>query len=134
MWNRAVAWRIAWGDARKIHPNLDFNSNDFRTYLAGRAEDYSFRMSDTSAAYWQKGVLSIPTQFWAYNARMLETMIGDTFTTEQKVRLILGQSLLYGSAGVPMGHTSANKLRNIRVRLQNLIQLLVSLIVVSLII
>lgn len=101
-WNRAVAWRIAWGETRDKFPNLAIKSNDFQRELAGRAEEYSFSMSEQSSAAWQKGITSIPTQFWAYSARVMEAMIGKTFTPQQKARLILGQTLLYGSAGIPV--------------------------------
>lgn len=110
-WNRAVAWRIAWGETREKFPELAFNSSDFRAKLAGRAEEYAFNMSEQSAAYWQKGLLSLPTQFWAYNARMMEAMLGKTFTGEQKARLILGQTLLYGTAGLPVAPFISEKIK-----------------------
>ncbi len=100
VWNRAVAWRIAWGEVKD--KGLTVGSKDFQREVAGRAEDYAFGMSEQSAAYWQKGLLSIPTQFWAYNARMLEAMLGKTFTPQQRARLIIGQTLMFGSAGIPM--------------------------------
>lgn len=102
VWNRAVAWRIAWGETKEKLPGLAVTSNDFQRELAGRAEEYAFSMSEQSGAAWQKGITSIPTQFWAYQARMLEAMFGKTFTGEQRVRLMLGQTLLYGAAGVPI--------------------------------
>jgi hypothetical protein len=99
-WNRMVAWRIAWDETRKA--GLKAGTPEFAAKLAGRAEEYSFNMSRESQAWWQKGVLSIPTQFWAYNARMLEAMTVGNFTTAQKLRLLASQSLLYGSAGIPV--------------------------------
>lgn len=102
LWNRMVAWRIAWGETRDAFPQLATNSKEFLAEVAGKSEEFAFSMSDQSAAAWQKGITSIPTQFWAYNARMLEAMFGKTFTTEQKLRLVLGQSMLYGAAGVPI--------------------------------
>lgn len=110
-WNRAVAWRIAWGETREKFPELAFNNSDFRAKLAGRAEEYAFNMSEQSAAHWQKGLLSIPTQFWAYNARMAEAMLGKTFTGEQRARLAIGQFLLYGSAGIPVLPAISEKIK-----------------------
>jgi len=98
-WNRIVAWRIAWDEV--MQQGLKPGSPEFAAKLAGRAEEFSFNMSRESQAWWQKGLLSIPTQFWAYNARMLEAMTVGNFTAEQKFRLFLSQSLLYGSAGIP---------------------------------
>ena len=101
-WNRTVAYKAAWSDAVAKYGKDAYKSNDFIRYVAGRAEDYSFRMSEQSAAYWQKGLLSIPTQFWAYNARMLEVMLGKEFSGAQRARLVMGQTLLYGTAGIPV--------------------------------
>ena len=99
-WNRIVAWRIAYDEA--IQSGLKKGSPEFAAALAGRAEEYSFNMSRESQAWWQKGLLSIPTQFWAYNARMLEAMTVGNFTPAQKMRLVASQTLLYGSAGLPI--------------------------------
>ena len=110
-WNRTVAYKMAWSDAVERYGAKAYKSNDFIRYVAGRAEDYSFRMSEQSAAYWQKGLLSIPTQFWAYNARMLEMMLGKEFTGAQKARLVLGQTLLYGTAGIPVAPYVAEKIK-----------------------
>ena len=107
VWNRIVAQRIAWNDAMKATGGK-WLSDQFKDLFAGRAEDYAFGMSKQSGAAWQRGIASIPTQFWAYNARMLEAMLpsalggSKAFTAAQKTRLIIGQSLLYGSAGFPM--------------------------------
>jgi len=99
-WNRIVAWRIAWDETTKA--GLKPNTPEFAAKLAGRAEEFSFNMSRESQAWWQKGLLSIPTQFWAYNARMLEAMTVGNFTPAQKMRLLASQTLLYGSAGIPV--------------------------------
>jgi hypothetical protein len=104
MWNRATAWQVAWKETRERFPTLKLDSAEFSRRLMGRAEEYSFSMSEQSSAWWQHGVMSIPTQFWAYNMRMLEAMSNiifpGTFTRAQAARLIVGQSLLYGSAGL----------------------------------
>lgn len=104
-WNRMIAWRIAWDEAKGAGHKI--GSPEFAAKLAGRADDYAMNMTRESRAYWQKGVLSIPTQFWAYNARMIEAMMpkswgGSNFTGAQKRRLALFQTLFYGTAGVPL--------------------------------
>lgn len=102
MWNRAIAYHIAWKETRGAFPELGTKSPEFLRKVAGRAEDYSFGMSEQSGAVWQKGLLSVPTQFWAYQARMMEALLGKTFTPEQRLRLAIGQTLLWGSAGLPV--------------------------------
>lgn len=112
VWNRAVAFKIAWAETRKKFPGLSFeDSAAFNNHLLGRSEDYAFRMSTSSKAWWQSGLMSIPTQFWAYNARMLEMMVGDALTTPQKIRLFMGQGFLYGSAGLPMASFATEYLK-----------------------
>lgn len=102
VWNRGVAFRIAWEETRRKFPNLKHTDDKFKTYLAGRAEDYSLGMSNASAAEWQQGFAAIPTQFWAYNVRMMEAIMGNRFTPAQRMRLLAGQIALYGAAGFPL--------------------------------
>lgn len=109
--NRTVAWRIAWDEARTKLSGVDAMSPAFQREVAGRAEKYSFSMSSQSAAWWQKGVLSVPTQFWAYNVRMMEAMLGGEFTKAQRVRLVIGQTLLYGSSGLPVMSYVTDKIK-----------------------
>lgn len=98
-WNRLVAYRIAWGEA--MTKGLKPNQPDFDSFILKTADDYSFNMTSESAAYWQKGILSIPTQFWAYNMRMMDAMFGTRFTPAQRARLI-GMNLgMAGAAGIP---------------------------------
>jgi hypothetical protein len=101
-WNRSVAWHMAWKTVKEEAPRLSWKSNEFLTKVAGRAEDFSFNMGEASKSWWQRGVLSVPTQFWAYNARVMEAIFGKQFSLEQKARLVIGQFLLYGTAGVPI--------------------------------
>lgn len=105
--NRSVAYRIAWGEVsgtytRNLSGPIIPDRAEFLRKVAGRAEEYAFSMSRESSASWQQGLMSIPTQFFSYQARMLEAMLGPQFTLPQKLRLIAGQGLLYGSFGVPV--------------------------------
>jgi len=102
LWNRSVAMHVAWKETREMFPNLSTKSADFIRRWEGRAEEYGMNMSRESQAWWQRGIMSIPTQFWAYQARMLEAMLGNTFTPAQRLRLAIGQTVMYGSAGLPL--------------------------------
>jgi hypothetical protein len=99
--NRSVAWNIAWQEAKAAMPNVPVSSPEFLNRISLEADRYSFFMTKESEAWWQRGLLSVPTQFFGYQARMLEAMFGKSFTAKQKIRLIAQQSLLYGTAGVP---------------------------------
>lgn len=97
-WNQSVAYGIAWREARA----QTFASKAERNaYIAMRTEDYSFNMKRESAASWQRGAASIPTQFWAYNMRMMEALAGKKFSPSQRGRLLLMQFGLSGIYGVP---------------------------------
>ncbi|MCE2973877.1 MAG: hypothetical protein LW852_10545 [Sediminibacterium sp.] len=97
--NQSVAYGIAWREARgqKFASKAERNA-----YVAMRAEDYSLSMKRESAASWQRGLMSIPTQFWAYNMRMMEALVGKQFTPSQKIRLGLMQFGLSGAYGIPV--------------------------------
>lgn len=101
--NRGVAARVAWGEA--MERGLKPGTSELRDYFLKRTDDYSFNMMNASAAQFQHGLLSIPTQFWAYGFRMMEAMTGfggKTFTARQRFQLIASQFLLAGTAGIPL--------------------------------
>lgn len=111
VWNRMTAWQIAWkeqlGSTGSNIPMVTGRASprigtDFMRKVALRADDYSLNMMQQSSAAWQHGIASIPTQFWAYNARMLEALLGKQFTPAQKMRLLAAQTFFYGAAGAPL--------------------------------
>jgi hypothetical protein len=98
-YNRLVAFRIAWDET--IAKGLKPGQEGFNASLLKLADDYSLNMTHESAAYWQKGVLSLPTQFWSYNVRMMDALLGSRFTAKQKARLLFVNMAMAGTAGVP---------------------------------
>ena len=101
--NRMTAFRAAWDDAiAKYGDNIDnIDMGEVLNEVQGNAEKFSFSMSRSSQAWWQQGITSIPTQFFAYQARMFEMMFGNQLTRGERARLMISQSILYGAAGVP---------------------------------
>jgi hypothetical protein len=108
-YNRLVATQIGWKIAREKLPNAKATDREFTRLVADHSSTLFFNMTTASRAWWQTGVLSVPTQFIAYQAKMLENLLPKTFggnpyvTTRQRFGLLAGQALLYGSAGVPFG-------------------------------
>jgi hypothetical protein len=98
--NRSVAGRIAWEELKE--QGVKLGSAEFRERFVGLADDYSMNMTSESSASFQKGLWSIPTQFWGYNVRMMDAMFGSRFTKAQRTRLILSQFGLFGAGGVPV--------------------------------
>lgn len=108
LWNRVVAYRSAWEHTKGLYPDINkVTQDEFLNRVAGRAEDLAMSMSRTSQANWQQGLASLPTQFWAYQARMLEAMAGAVtgkgrFTRQESFNLILSQMFMFGAAGIPL--------------------------------
>ena len=102
-WNRIVGRHIAWQRVRKALPDLDYNSPEFHNRFATMRDDFSLNMTRESQAAWQQGILGLPTQFWSYQARMLELMGSKRITHSERARLMLGQLFFFGSSGVAGG-------------------------------
>lgn len=106
--NRTVAWQLGWKDIRKTSPELAMDSPEFVQAVKLRAADFAMNMRHASSAAWQKGAISIPTQFLSYQARLLENMLpkvfggNPRFSGQQKFRLAISQAFLYGTAGLPI--------------------------------
>lgn len=108
-WNRTIAFHIAWKDVMKANPALKTGSQAFMEKVMARSETLSMNMTEASSAAWQKGLASIPTQFWAYQIRMMENIVegfvkggkGNSLTRMEAFRLMTGQYIAYGTAGLP---------------------------------
>lgn len=107
--NKATAWGLAWRRWRKANPKGDPLSKDAMSEMVGMADDFSLNMTAQGAAYWNTHPLtSLPTQFRAYHARMIETLLGagtkgGRLSKSDRARFALGQIVLYGSSSVPYG-------------------------------
>jgi len=69
----------------------------------------TMNMSRASAAAWQKGWMSIPTQWLSYQAKLMESIFfSRELTGLERARLAATQVLFFGAAGVPMGSYIVN--------------------------
>jgi hypothetical protein len=64
--------------------------------LLQRADLLSGNMTRASNAAWQQGFASVPTQFFAYQARIAEQLLGKRLTTAEKMKVLGAYSLIYG--------------------------------------
>lgn len=99
---RLTAWATAYHEWRIANPDAVFNAAAKAKVLA-RSDDMTVNMTRASKATWQQGIFSIPTQFWAWNARNMELMIGrwqNGLSMADRAKLVGMNSLLYG---VPIG-------------------------------
>jgi len=75
-----------------------------------RSNNLMLNLQRANRATWQKGILSLPTQFLQISTKTMETLLGmnKNFTAAERAQIFLGQILLYGAAGVPLGTMGAN--------------------------
>ena len=105
--NRITGYGIAWRRWKTANPTRKID-DIARGEILKIADTFTLNMTKASAAWWQKGILSVPTQFLSYQARMLEFMLphavggSKAIQGPEKIRLLLGQFFLYGTAGVPL--------------------------------
>lgn len=74
-----------------------------------RADELSFEMGKMNRARWQKGVLSLPTQFLQIFGKTIENMLpavglkgSGNFSQKQALFMFAGIAALYGAAGNPI--------------------------------
>ncbi len=117
--NRLTAFQIAWRDARKQFPDVKPDNPQFLRYLMIKADDLSFNMTRASQRAWQRGAWGLATRFQSYNASVIEQMLpakiggNPRWTPEQRARLVLGQFLLFGAAGIPGAHLLSEGIQSI---------------------
>lgn len=93
---RATAWNAAYRNWRKANPSAVFDEKAIAANL-DRADLLNVNMSAASNAPWQKNkLLSVPTQFWGYQVRLAEQMLGKRLTPLEKAKMMLTHSALYG--------------------------------------
>lgn len=81
--------------------------------ITKRSLVYSMNLNRANRAHWQKGVLSIPTQFLQITSKFMENMaysikgVGK-WTPWEKAKIMTGQVALFGAAGIPFGDWAVN--------------------------
>jgi hypothetical protein len=105
---RLMATNVAYREFRKAYPVLDTSTESgFRImdeFITQRADALTMNMTRASAAWWQQGFMSLPTQWLSYNAKLTESIFfGRNLSGAEKLRLGLAQILFFGGAGIPLG-------------------------------
>jgi len=100
---RIVSYAAAWTEFKTANPGKPVD-RFAKARILQRAKDMTFNMSRDSNSRWQKGNLSVLTQFWSYQARIAETLWdgglfkdGKKLTRAEKLRLMGTMSTLYGA-------------------------------------
>ena len=96
---RRTAWNAAYYKWRKANPTAKFDNNAMIQVLS-RADFTTNTMGRNAKAAWNSGWPAVPTQFWNWNARMLDNFLGTRMTAKERARLVATHSVLYG---IPVG-------------------------------
>jgi hypothetical protein len=118
--NRITAFGVARREALdKVNDGtLEAGSDAYHTYIQGRTSALTMNMISGSEAWWQGNKFtSLGTQFWAYPARVVESMLNvatvgklgnRTLSTRENFQFLLGQGMMWGTAGVPLATSVYN--------------------------
>lgn len=92
---REAGFATAYKEFKKANPTRDLDNKAVAEIMT-RGDLLTANMTRASAANWQHGFASVPTQFMAYNLRVAELMLGKRLTTAEKARLFGTYSAFYG--------------------------------------
>lgn len=92
---RDTAYFTAYADWRAANPTSVLNNRAMGD-IGRRFDTLSMNMTRASNAVYNEGILSIPTQFWTWNARFTEQMLGKQLTAGEKARALAAYSTMYG--------------------------------------
>lgn len=117
LWARMYAYIDSAIRARKA--GIEITSTDGVRAVTDEAFKVAFNYTQANRAKWQTGAWSIPTQFLQAPVKFWEAMLAPTkgkykgqFTKMQRLRLALGQIVLFGAAGIPMGGFVRDQITN----------------------
>lgn len=92
---RLTAWNAAYREWKVANPGKALDNQALSSILL-RQNTLSVNMTRASSSWWQQGLLSVPTQFFAYQARLMEQFLGKRLTQAEKARAFLTYSAMYG--------------------------------------
>lgn len=107
---RLAALSTAFREWKAANPTLSVFTKEGAisadNYIIQRTEVFTANMTGASAAVWQKGVLSLPTQFLSYPIRKLEQIVfGLGLSPTERRRLATSQLAMYGLTSIGAGWT-----------------------------
>lgn len=102
---RSMAYATAYAERKAAIKGRELSRAD-EAWILQRAKDLTGNMTRDSNAAYQRGYGAIVTQFFSYQMRLMEQMIGKKLTNGEKARLFTGMGLMYGfpvAAGMTVG-------------------------------
>lgn len=117
LWSRMYAYLDSATRLRKAGVNI--TSTDGVRAITDETFKVAFNYTQANKARWQKGAWSIPTQFLQAPVKFYEAMLAPTngkyagqFTKMERLRLALGQIILFGTAGIPFAGFMRDQITN----------------------
>lgn len=92
---RLAGWNTAYLERKAALRGAKMTKRDEAAILV-RAKLLAGNMSREMNAPWQKGYAATMTQFFGYQVRIMEQMLGKQLTAAEKARLFTGYSVMYG--------------------------------------
>jgi hypothetical protein len=92
---RLTAWNAAYREWKLKNPGKVIDS-EARNEILLRQNILGANMTRASNAWWQQGIMSVPTQFFSYQVRLMEQFFGKRLTTGEKAHAFTVYSAMYG--------------------------------------
>lgn len=92
---RDVSWFTAYLDLKDKDPTRVFD-NRAKTEVYSRYDTMNMNMTRASNTSYNEGIASIPTQYWTWNLRFTEQMLGKQLTIPERARLAGANAMLWG--------------------------------------
>lgn len=110
LFNRRLAFTTSYQEWRAANKGAELSDEALKGIL-DRSNNLMLNMTKAARSQYQKGLLSLPTQFMSINHRTIEALLGvnGNFTRGERGKIIMGQVAMYGAAGVPLGNYVAQE-------------------------
>lgn len=104
IFGRGYAWLLARDDFIKANPKRALDKIAI-SEITDKSLAFTMNLNRANRANWQKGFLSLPTQYKQVTTKYLETVFGlnNALTRPERAKVVVGQLALYGTAGIGIG-------------------------------
>lgn len=103
---RLISFDIARREWMVANPGKVWDSDDALRQILARQDALTGTMTNANAAWWQKGVVSVPMQFMQFPIKFALNIANATFGSGRKLsraealRMVFGNFLMFGAAGM----------------------------------
>ena len=104
-YGRLTAYSIARHKYADKFPGKDMFSKEADNWIRVETDRLLLSPNSDNNQLFTKGAASIPTQFWSYMGKLSDAILTGSngrYTPAERFKLVAGQALFYGSAGIPL--------------------------------